>query len=225
MFSNRAPSNRSAGNRSAGVITILIGDLQLEAFTGDYYQHQKLPGGFAELNFQAFGENYIIILIIAGGFAELDDLQAFGEHATKLTEDLYFIDEPVIEFQGRIATHVIVKSPTAEYTSALPNIAKENMIERKVNIEVGNVTTCREVGERLLEKWGRNQRSITGNVPIVVTAKFKEKMRIWVPVANIDEYMILQRKVHDLATMKTTLTLGDIILSEEEHLARVLQEL
>ena len=223
MFSNRSPSNRSAGNRSAGII-FLWGDLRLEAFTGDYYQHQKLPGGFAELNFQAFGEDYIIVMIVAGGFAELN-LQAFGEQATKLTEDLYFIDEPVIEFQGRIATHVIVKSPTAEYTSALPNIAKENMIERKVNIEVGNVTTCREVGERLLEKWGRNQRSITGNVPIVVTTKFKEKMRIWVPVANIDEYMILQRKVHDLATGKTTITVGDIILSEEEHLARVLQEL
>ncbi len=152
-----------------------------------------------------------IIIVSVGG----------GEHAG---EDLYFIDEPQIKTQGVIATHVTVRSPTAEYTAEIPATPAENTIERLVEIKEGNADTCQAVAEGLLERWGRQQTSITGRVPLVVTLRFRQLVNIIIPVAEIDGTYILQRKEHDLSSFESRVTVGDIILSDDELLARILEE-
>ncbi len=218
---SRQPYSR--GMRRAGSFAVL----RLEAFVGGVLQHESiLDAGFVEIGLESFGSDSTIVQYVRdSGFITIE-LEPFGDQSIKASEDLYFIDEPVVEFQGRMATHVMVISPTHRYESALEDIALENKIERRVTIDVGDEEICKLTGERLLQKWGRAQRSVTGNVKLVVTTKFREKVRVWIPAANIiNEYMILQRKVHDIGTVRTTLVLGDLILGEEEHLARVLQEM
>ncbi len=143
----------------------------------------------------------------------------------RLTEDLYFIEEPQIKTQGVIATHVTVRSPTAEYTAEVPATPAENTIERVIEIKEGNADTCEAVAEGLLERWGREQLSITGRVPLVVTLRFKEFVKVFIPVSDIDGDYILQRKEHDLSNFETRITVGDIILSDDELMARIMEEL
>ena len=143
----------------------------------------------------------------------------------RLSEDLYFIEEPQIKTQGVIATHVTVRSPTAEFTAIVPDTPAENTIERVLEIKEGNQDTCQAIAEGLLERWGREQLSITGRVPLVVTLRFKEYVKIFIPVADIDGDYILQRKEHNLSNFETRITVGDIILSDDELLTRILEEL
>ncbi len=183
---------------------------------------KTLPGGgFAEVEFEAFGAG-VVVDYFDGGIAQIK-FEPFGG-GYKATEDLYFIDEPTILIQPVIATHITVRSPTHEYTSSLPDIPTENRIEREMVIEEGNEAVCKMIGEAVLEKWGRTQRSISGTTDLVVTTRFRQKMRIWIPVANIDEFMILQKKEHDIFNNTTRVTLGDVILSEHEIIARMMSE-
>lgn len=142
---------------------------------------------------------------------------------------LLFVEAPRVETQGPSATHVTVrvKGTTTEYTAvANPAPPPEKITERLIEIESGTVAQCQEVAERLLERWGREQRSVSGTVDLIVTLKYQQKVRVKHPPAGIDEEMILQKKEHDVLGSQTThVTLGDIILSDDELLARVLDEL
>jgi hypothetical protein len=143
------------------------------------------------------------------------------------TERLYFIDEPTITTQGILATHITVRSPIAEATATVtPAPPAENTIERLVKIrENYNAAMCQAVAEELLSIWGREQLSIVGRVPLVVTLRFKEYAKVFVPSINLDDELILQRKEHNLETFETTVTLGDIIMSEGDLLSRIIEEL
>ena len=140
-------------------------------------------------------------------------------------EILYFIEEPTIRTQGVIATHVTVKSPTHEHTASIPATPAENTIERVIEIKEGNAEICQTVAEQLLERWGEEQISIVGRVQLMVVLRFKEYVRVKIPSVNIDDEYILQRKEHDLSTFETQLTVGDIIVGDNELLARILEEL
>lgn len=142
---------------------------------------------------------------------------------------LQFIDAPDVQTQGPQATHITVrvKGTTTEHTAVItPAPPPDKIIERLIEIESGTVTQCQEVAERLLERWGREQRSISGVVDLIVTLKYQQKVRVKHPQAGIDEELILQKKEHDVLGSQTThITLGDIILSDDELLARILDEL
>lgn len=142
---------------------------------------------------------------------------------------LQFIDFPDIQTQGPQATHITVraKGTTTEYTAVIsPEPPAANKIERLVEIESGTQAQCQKVAEQLLERWGREQRSVSGTVDLIVTLRFDQKIRVKCLPAGIDEEMILQKKEHDvLGNPSTRVTLGDIILSDDELLARVLDEL
>lgn len=222
-------SGRAGGGRlpygRAGGRTRSMASLQLVAFSGGAIQHETAAGGYPELQIEPFGTGSRVIEVVDGGYGVITGLEAFGADSYKLTEDLYFIDEPTIETQGLLANRIYVESPTHSAMVETPGVADENRIERRVPIEAGNEETCQVVGERLLEKWGRSQRSVSGDVDLVVTTKFREKMRVWVPAANIDEFMPLQKKEHDIAAQKTRLTLGDIMVGDNELIARIMSEL
>lgn len=142
-----------------------------------------------------------------------------------MAENLYFVEEPRIETQGIMATHVTVKSETAEYTASLANIPDENKIEQLVPIEEGSQAICQAVAEELLARWGREQLSINGPIDLTVKLRFKEKVRVVIPAAGIDGLFIVQKKVHNLANFTTEVTCGDIILSNNELLARIMEKL
>ncbi len=216
------PYDRTAYDRGGSAATPLV-DLKIEAFSGLAIQNKTADGGYAELTIESFGVGSRVVDVIPGGYGQLT-IEPFGQGSAKLTEDLYFIDNPTIQTQAILATHLYITSPTHQVIVSLPGIADENRIEKLVNIGAGNAETCQAIGEQLLEKWGRTQRSVSGEVDLVVTTKFKQKMRVWVPSANIDEFMALQKKEHNIVDERTRLTLGDIILNESEYLARVLRD-
>lgn len=202
-----------------------LAELKLEAFTGAFEQHQTATDpGFAELKLEAFvGTAKAAILVRDGGFGLLK-IEPFGDVATKYTEDLYFIDQPSIQTQGILATHLLLISPTHTVEVGLEGIPIENRIEQVVEIDEGNEEILTQTGQLLLEKWGRPQISVTGVVDLVVTTHFRSMLRVWVPSANIDEFMPLQKKEHDIAAQTTRLTLGDLIVGQDEYLARILRE-
>lgn len=135
-----------------------------------------------------------------------------------------FIREPRVKKQGLIATHVIVKSPTNEASAHItpePGIATK--IERMVKILEGDATACQEVADELIAKWGREQISVTGPIDLTVTLLFKQKVLTVVEKANVNSNLILQRKEHNILDSSTTVVLGDIILSDDELIARILE--
>ena len=143
---------------------------------------------------------------------------------TKTSEHLYFIEEPQIVIQEYAATHVTVKSPTASYMASLEEIADERRVDRLVEIDSGDEEVCQEIAEELLTRWGREQVTISGAVPFTVVLNFKQKVRIIIPSAGIDEELVLQRKEHILNNYITNITCGDIMLSDDELLARLLEK-
>ena len=216
--------SRQPYSRGGGKI-LAIATIHLRPFVGRVIQNEFADGGIAVVDIDALvGHGIVIDYIVDGGFAAID-LVSIGEQSQKLTEDLYFIDEPVITIQRPLATHITVRSKTHEATAELSGVLPENTIEKLIEINEGNEDVCQTVADRLLEKYGREQRSVSGVVDLVVTTKFKEQMRIVVPVANIDEFMTLQKKEHDLASSTTRVTFGDAIPSQDEILSRILEEL
>ena len=79
---------------------------------------------------------------------------------------LRFLQEPVVSIQNPVATHVIVTSPTNTYTAYItPEPAAADRIERAVTISEGNATVCQAVAEALIERWGVEQITVTGQNP------------------------------------------------------------
>lgn len=136
-----------------------------------------------------------------------------------------FIDEPNVTIRPPIATSVTVVSPTNEYTAELSGIPAEAVVERRVEIDTGDDAVCELVANQLLGRWGREQVSITGVIAFNVGLQFKQLVRCRIPSAGLFGDFILQQKAHNLADFKTTVTIGDIMLSENELLARILQDL
>ncbi len=158
-----------------------------------------------------------------------DDTAVTGDALTyeiTVRQVLYFLEEPRVDSRGPIATHVYVESDThAASANVTPEPPAADWLERAVTIREGDATVCQEVADRLLERWSEEQISVSGKIPLTVTLSFRERINIVIPQAGIDEEMILQRKVHDLEDFSTTVTLGDIMLSDSELLSRILDEL
>ena len=139
---------------------------------------------------------------------------------------LNFLAEPQATVRAPIATHITVKSPTNSYTAIIsPTPTEATKIERIVNIDTGNATVCQAIAEELIGRWGRQQVSVSGVIPLDVRLKFKEKLHIKIPQAGIDEPLTLQRKQHDVFAGTTSIVCGDIILDDNELIARMLQDL
>ena len=205
---------------SRNLISVLFARVRISATGGG---RKIAQGGVsAAVIVTASGAGFIVDA--RGGSQALVDIivQAGGR---RLAEDLYFIEEPSIQAQGILATHVTVRSPTHEYTAEIPDTPLENTIERLVGIDEGNEATCQQVAEGLLDRWGREQLSITGRVPLVVTLRFKEFVKVFIPSAGIDDDFVMQKKEHELENFETRVTLGDIILSDEELLSRIIEEI
>ena len=146
------------------------------------------------------------------------------EYEIVAIQTLYFIETPSVDTRGPQATHVTVKSPTNEHTANLEGITDDKKIERLVEIDGGDASACEVVANELLDRWGREQVSVSGQVNLTVVLDFKEKVKIVVPEAGIDGEYTLQKKAHDVTGMTTRITCGDIILSDNELLARILDE-
>ncbi len=137
---------------------------------------------------------------------------------------LYFTEEPQVNIRSQYATDVIVVSPTHSHTAS-QGVANDVKVERRVEIDEGDAAVCQAVAEELLSRWGSEQRSVAGNVMLNVMLRFKERPHVVVPQAGIDGYMVIQRKEHNIAQGLTNVTCGDIILSDSELLARILEDM
>ena len=176
---------------------------------------------------RSFGESEAVVKL--HGFAHkpsVAEIIITGEaDGIKTSEHLYFISEPKLEIQEYSATHVTVRSPTAEHTSNLPEIIDERRVDRLVEIDSGDAQTCEAIADELLDRWGRNQITVTGSIPLTVTLRFKEKLQIIIPGGGLDQELILQRKQHSLADFTTQVVCGDVSLSDDELLTRLLEQL
>lgn len=141
---------------------------------------------------------------------------------------LRFLQEPVVSIQNPVATHVIVTSPTNTYTAYItPEPAAADRIERAVTISEGNATVCQAVAEALIERWGVEQITVTGRIPLTLILDFKEYVYISIPFAGISQEMQLQSKVHTIGSSDTytTVTLGSVYVGDNELIARILEEM
>lgn len=141
---------------------------------------------------------------------------------------LRFLQEPVVSIQNPVATHVIVTSPTSTYTAHItPEPAAADRIERAVTISEGNATVCQAVAEALIARWGVEQITVTGRIPLTLILDFKEYVYISIPFAGISREMQLQSKVHTISSSDayTTVTLGSVYVGDNELIARILEEM
>ena len=171
------------------------------------------------------GRNYLQLTA-----EDSEGLQTIIDFQLSVLQTLYFIDEPSIQTQGPQATHVTVRiknsSPVVEYTShTTPEVNADKKVERLVEIDSGDASVCQTVSEQLVARWGREQVSISGDINLVVSLSFKEKVRVVDAQTGIDGDYVLQEKEHDINNMKTNVKLGDIILNDSELLARILDKL
>ncbi len=157
---------------------------------------------------------------------ENGDLSGTLEYTVEVIILKYFIKEPQIKTQGPQANKITVRSPTAEYTATTdPAPNSDEIIERLVEIDEGDAIICQVVAEALIDRWGREQNSISGQINLTVTLKFQERMRLINNSINLDEEMILQKKKHDVTGRKTEIVAGDIILDDSELLSRILDDM
>ncbi|MFA7218798.1 MAG: hypothetical protein WC057_09430 [Dehalococcoidales bacterium] len=141
---------------------------------------------------------------------------------------LRFLQEPVVSIQNPVATHVIVTSPTSTYTAYItPEPAAADRIERAVTISEGNAAVCQAVAEALIARWGVEQITVTGRIPLTLTLDFKEYVYISIPFAGISQEMQLQSKIHTIGSSDTytTVTLGSVYVGDNELIARILEEM
>lgn len=147
-------------------------------------------------------------------FSSSGNITAIGH----VLSTLNFLAEPSVTVRAPVATHVTVKSPTNSYTADTSEATK---IERIVQIVTGDEAVCQSIAEELIVRWGRQQVSVSGVIPLDVRLKFKEKIHIKIPQAGIDEPLTLQRKEHDIIGETTSIVCGDIILDDSELIARI----
>lgn len=138
---------------------------------------------------------------------------------------LHFLEMPRVNIEPPSANVVSVISHTASFTAKTGKLSEDEVIERLVEIKEGDYNVCRIVAEELLSRWSSEQKSVTGIIELFQGLDFLKKVRINIPEALIDEDMKVQSLAHDVINQTTTITVGDIILSDEELLARILDKL
>ena len=159
---------------------------------------------------------------------DTEELQTVLEYSFFAGQFIQFIEMPIIQLEPQQATHVTVKvrGATTEYTAVVdPVPPPDKAVERLFYIQAGTTTTCQAVAEAFLAKLGRPQVRVSGVIPLTVTLRFGQKVRVKIPDAGIDEEMVLQRKEHRINEQEaaTHVVLGDIIVSDNELLARILE--
>lgn len=157
---------------------------------------------------------------------ELGDVSETKEITLDVIILKYFLQNPQVKTQAPQANSVTVRSPAAEYTATTdPEPSNDELIERLVEIDEGDSSTCQAIAEELINKWGEEQRSVSGEINLTVNLDFKQKVQIVAPDNGIDEEMVVQKKKHDIANQKTMITCGDIILDDNELLTRILDDM
>lgn len=179
-------------------------------------------GPFSRTPYSRYDPGISIIIISLGGLGE-----GTGEIRAEVfwPNPFHFIDEPEIESRQQAATKIIVTSPGARAVAELPGIPPEMQVERVVDLNYGDEALCRKVGESLLDRWRHHRVTITGTIALNVGLSFKSLYRVKIPTAAVDGLFILHSMNHDLARYTTKVVLGDMSLTDEELIARILQEL
>lgn len=140
-----------------------------------------------------------------------------------------FISDPTVKLQQPVATHVKVVSPdyTTGYTAVIsPAPSADKAKYRFVEIPEGDSTVCQQVAESLLAKWSVERKNVVGKISLNFALKFEEYVYVVIPQAGIDEELIIQKLVHNISNMTTTMTLGDdVLLNDDELIARIIDEL
>jgi len=161
------------------------------------------------------------------GYPELRDTVNGVWWLPDLGEDeLKFINPPTVNREMPKANRVTVRSDTDSWTSTIPDTSEDEVVERLVKIDIGSEKVCKQIADRLVEQWSEVQISIVGNVLLFIDLEFKTKVMMQIEDSLIDqEKFILQNVQHDLANYKTTVTVGDLMLDDQELLARILDEI
>ena len=171
------------------------------------------------------GTNYLSLTA-----EDSEGLQTVVTFTLDVLQSIYFINEPSITLQGPQATHVTVRvkdsNPVVQYIAhTTPEVDANKKVERMIEIDSGDAAVCQTVAEQLIARWGREQVSISGEINLIVSLSFKEKIHVIDTYNGIDGDYVLQQKEHDVNNMITRITLGDIILNDSELLARILDKL
>jgi len=135
---------------------------------------------------------------------------------------------PRVSTTAPIANYVYVKSPTHSATATTsPAPAADVLVKRYFPITEGDATVCQEVADKLLAKWNQDQLSISGVIPLNVTLKFNQRVWVTIPWIGLDREMVVQKKSHEITESNsyTRVVCGDIILKDNELLARILDDL
>lgn len=141
---------------------------------------------------------------------------------------VHAIDYPNVRTTGPRATHVKViggdgvASYTAVISPAPPDTAKE---EIEVKIDSSDATVVQTVAQRTLARLGQEQVTVEVTLPLLVTTDFAKKLRIVIPEIGLDAALPIQAKRHNVLEQTTTLSLGAFAASDEEIVARIVDQL
>ncbi len=153
----------------------------------------------------------------------------FSWEAVTIPAIYYFLKTPNVSITGPKATHVKVKDRATAGTATAnvtPEPPEAERIYRFILVDDGGgVGVLQTIADQLIEKWGREQVTVSGEIPLNVTLDFMQKLRVIVPQGNVDADLILQKKSHNITTKTTAIVAGDIMLSDDELIARILDEL
>jgi len=208
------PYNRTPYNRRPGGVIFSIATVLIETESG--VTKSVTLGGEAVIDVETESTPVNPVRFLA-------EIVIETESGIDKFESLLFHDDPTVSARGPLATRVTVKSDTDQYTATVEGIEIENRIERVVHIDIGDEEICQKIAEELLERWKDEQLTVTGDIDLTVTLRFREKVLVKVPAYEIDEMMILQRKEHDIEMETTRVTVGDLILDESELISRILE--
>lgn len=136
-----------------------------------------------------------------------------------------FINTPEVIKKEITANRVIVKSSTASYTAQTDDLSQDNLIEKQMNIDEGDEGVCEQVAKALLEEWGRRKVSIRGQIKLNQGLIFEKKTYIIIPEGKIEGPHKVQKLEHNIDNYTTTCIVGDILLSDSELLARILNKI
>ncbi|MGM0437498.1 MAG: hypothetical protein ACQEQD_04435 [Bacillota bacterium] len=147
------------------------------------------------------------------------------EYEVYAVQSLYFIETPSVDTSSPKATHIIVQSDTSEATASLSGTEEDEKVERLIEIEEGDESTCQKVADELLDRWGRKQTTISGDVNLTITFDFEEKAKVIIEEADIESSYVVQNIRHDVLQKRTTIEIGDSRLDDNEILARILDDM
>lgn len=211
-------------------------ELQIEIADNDSYTDSEIfninyvsSGERAEIEHAVTAPGVYYVKMIATDTEGIES--EILEYSFSTTQSIYYIEDPSVTLKSPQATEITVSSATNSVTVdttdlGWPAVSADKKIQKRIEIDEDiDAAGCQEIGETLLGKWGKESKTVVGVVDLTVTTTFKNKIRIINVEAGIDEEMILQRKEHNITESKTTLVCGDIVISDNELLSRLLEEL